>query len=316
MRVWAAMTKLTWTLAALISLGGIAQAEQDEVGATADVMRTSGTSHRGVAQDYLVMPAGGEITGQMRFLMSEPSLGGEEMKFSDLALFSLGGRWSLFTKLELSVEASFLAKQPSFTDEKPWQSVGGALRSPLSRRAALQISAAGGHLIGHEGSWTKESLLVQWRKPIAEIMMFDIAGGVDGVSLSAPKAPSAFITEVALMTSALFREPSGHWGAWVGIGYAVPVAYRGQDPTTGISVDPQPRLDFRIGTVLSLVDNWDVFAEFAVVDRGDMENPATRLPILDGGFDQKQVILGVTRHFTGKRRGGGDDDDNVALHLR
>jgi hypothetical protein len=313
-RVLAAMTKLTWTLAALTILGSTAQAQEAEGTSTAGVaMDVSRGSHRGVAQDYLVAPSGGELTSSMKFLMTEPSLGGEAMKFSDLALFNVGGRWSLFSRLELSIDASFLAKQPSFTDEKPWQSVGGALRTPLSRRAALQITAAGGHLIGHEGMWTKEALLLQWRKPIARIMQFDIAAGVDGVSLSAPRAPSAFITEVALMTSALFREPSGHWGGWVGLGYAVPVAYRGQDPTTGMSVDPQPRLDFRIGTVLSLVKNWDVFAEFAIVDRGDMENPATRLPIMDGGFDQRQVILGVTRHIEGPR---DRDDDNAAYSLR
>ena len=84
-------------------------------------------------------------------------------------------------RLELSFGANFLAKQPSFTDEKPWQSIGGAIRSPIGRRAALQISAAGGHLIGHEGMWTKEALLLEWREPIADILQFDIAGGVDGV---------------------------------------------------------------------------------------------------------------------------------------
>jgi len=305
------MTKLTWTLTALTALGGIAYADEERISVTgADSMGSQSGSLRGVAQDYLVMPSGGEITSQMRFLMTEPSLGGEAMKFSDLALFGIGGRWSLFSKLELSLEASFLAKQPSFTDEKPWQSIGGAVRSPIGKRAALQISAAGGHLIGHEGMWTKEALLLQWRKPIAEeIMQFDISGGVDGVSLQAPDAPSAFITEVSLTTSALFREPTGHWGGWVGIGYAVPVAFRGQDPTTGMSVDPQPRLDFRIGSVLSLVNRWDLFVEFAVVDRGDMEDPATRLPILDGGFDQKQIVLGVTRHIdVGRRRRRSDDD--------
>jgi hypothetical protein len=193
------MSKLTWTLAALAILGGAAQAEEDiDRESAAMTIGGSAGSHRGVAQDYLVMPSGGEITAQMRFLMAEPIFGTDNMKFSDLALFTVGGRWSLFTKLELSIDASFLAKQPSYTDEKPWQSVGGAIRSPLGRRAALQISAAGGHLIGHEGMWTKEALLLQWRKPVAEIMQFDIAGGVDGVSLSAPNAPSAFITEVAL----------------------------------------------------------------------------------------------------------------------
>ena len=32
----------------------------------------------------------------------------------------------------------------------------------------------------------------------------------------------------------------------------------------------------------------------AVIDRGDLGAPATVLPILDGGFDQKQLTLGVT----------------------
>ena len=300
------MTKLTWTLAVLAILGETARADEATVdeASIATVGRSLSGSHRGVAQDYLVRPAGGELTTQMRFLMAEPSSfgGGSAMKFSDLALFGIGGRWSIFSRLELSLDVNFLAKQPSFTDEKPWQSVGGALRSRIGRRAAVQLSAAGGHLTSHEGMWTKEALMLQWRKPIAEVLQFDIAGGVDGVTLTAPNKPSAFISEVAVSTSALFRIPNGMWGAWVGVGYAVPVAYRGQDPTTEMDIDPQPRLDFRAGTVISLVDKWDLFAELAVVDRGDMEDPATRLPIIDGGFDQKQIILGVTRHFAGKRR--------------
>jgi hypothetical protein len=311
------MRKLTWTLAALASLGGISFADEARPAAElSDVIRGGGGSHRGVAQDYLVAPSGGELTAQMRFLMTEPSLGGEAMKFSDLALFGLGGRWALFAKLELSLEATFLAKQPSFTDEKPWQSVGGTVRTPIGRRAALQISAAGGHLIDHEGMWTKEALTIEWRKPVMEMLQFDLAGGVDGVSLSAPDAPSAFITEVAFSTSALFRVPNGVWGGWVGMAYAIPIAFRGQDPTTGTSVDPQPRLDFRIGTVLSLVREWDLFAEFAIVDRGDMEDPATRLPILDGGFDQQQVIFGVTRHLEGKPRGRRNNDGAMQIGLR
>jgi hypothetical protein len=310
------MTKLAWTLAALSILGGSAFADSDgESMRTGQVSMGRGGSHRGVAQDYLVMPSGGEVTAQMRFLMAEPILADSEMKFTDLALFGVGGRWSVFSKLELSLEANFLAKQPSFTDEKPWQSIGGAVRSPIGKRAALQISAAGGHLIGHQGMWTKEALMIEWRKPIHELMQFDLAGGVDGVSLSAPKSSSAFITEVAFNTSVLFKVERV-WGAWAGVGYAVPIAFRGQDPTTKLSVDPQPRLDVRIGTAVSFVDEWDVFVEAAVVDRGDVEDPATRLPILDGGFDQKQIVVGVTRHFEGKRRGRSHDDDDYAMASR
>ena len=68
-----------------------------------------------------------------------------------------------------------------------------------------------------------------------------------------------------------------------------------------MAIDPQPRLDFHAGTVLSIVKEWDLFADFAVIDRGDVANPATRLPILDGGFDQKQIVFGVIRHIDGPK---------------
>lgn len=289
-------TRLHWTLLALASFGGTAFADKykdDEAGVA--VMGYP-SSRRGVAQDYLVLPHGAELTGAMRFIMSEPVFGDEKLRFSDLALFSLAGRYSLFSKLELSAHASFLAKQPSITDEKPWQNAGVGLRSPLGKRVALAITGSGGHLIDHQGKWMQEAITLQWRKPIAELVQFEITGGMDAIGIDARNSTSAFVTEVAVGGKALVREPGGHWGAWVGLGYAVPVTANGIDPTTGLEIDPQPRLDFKIGTVVSL-NHWDLFAELAIVDRGDMSNPATRLPVLDGGFDQKQVIMGVSRHI-------------------
>ncbi|MGN6109012.1 MAG: hypothetical protein ACTHU0_28155 [Kofleriaceae bacterium] len=303
-------SKLRWTLATVAILGGSAHAEPErEVpsqASHADVIRL-GSSPRGVAQDYLVLPAGGEISASMRFVTSEPSLGGEPLRFSDLALFGLAGRWSLARWLEASASVDLLPKQPSFTDEKPWQSVGFGLRGALGKRAAVAVTGAGGHLLGSTGLWTRESLSVQWRKPITPVMTFDVVGGVQGVGLWKRDVSNAVLGEVWAASSALFREPTGHWGAWVGIGYAVPVFSRGEDPTTGLEIDPQPRLDFRIGTVLSLVREWDLFAELAVIDRGDLSDPATRLPILDGGFDQRQVIFGITRHLERKSRRNPDD---------
>jgi len=50
------------------------------------------------------------------------------------------------------------------------------------------------------------------------------------------------------------------------------------------------------------VNKWDLFAELAIVDRGDLSNPATRLPVIDGGFDQRQVLFGVTRHLESTKK--------------
>jgi hypothetical protein len=315
------MAQLRWTLAALAALGGMAHADSGTPTA-ADMAGESIAvegSHRGVAQDYLVLPSGGELTAQMRFLTSDTMVDDRGLAFSDLALFGISGRWSLFTKLELAASVELLPKQPSFTDEKPWQSVAFSLRSPLGRHVALALGGAGGHLLAHQGMWTGESLSVEWKKPIHEdFLSFDVQAGVNGLGVSSPHTTksSAYLTEVALQTTALFHEPKGHWGAWLGIAYAVPVQFRGKDPTTELAIDPQPRLDFHMGTVLSAVKQWDIYVDFAVLDRGDRENPATRLPILDGGFDQKQIIFGVTRHIEGGRHHTEfSDDDSGAVRL-
>jgi hypothetical protein len=208
-------------------------------------------------------------------------------------------------------------KQPSNTDEKPWQSVGFSLKSPLGRHIALSVSGGGGHLLNHAGKWTHEGLTLEFKKPIdPKFLAFDIQAGVSGLGLDAPNTTSsAFLTEVAVSTTALFHEPSGHWGAWLGIGYAVPVQASGRDPTTEMKIDPQPRLNFHAGTVLSLVPKWDLFVDLGVIDRGDLADSTTRLPILDGGFDQTQIIFGITRHIEVKPSGhdayqldGGGDD--------
>src|SRR5262245_9168584 len=316
------MRQLAWTLVVLPSLGGIAAADSsgmpESPGMATEAIAVE-KSHRGVAQDYLVLPSGGELTAQMRFVTADSMLDGDKLKFTDLGLFGVSGRWSLFTKLELSASVELLPKQPSFTDEKPWQSVGFALRSPLGRHIALAVGGGGGHLLNHQGMWTGESLALEWKKPIHEdFLAFDVEAGVNGLGLSSPDSTksTAFLTEMSLRTTALFHEPNGHWGAWLGIGYAVPVQYSGKDPTTEVAIDPQPRLGFHAGTVLSATKQWDIYIDFAIVDRGDAENPATQLPVLDGGFDQKQIVFGVTRHIERRSKsydGDGGDDDAVRL---
>ena len=309
------MSKPGWTLAALASLGGTALADTtqpmaaDDMASEATVVRASA---RGVARDYLVAPDGGELTGEMKFVMADAMPNGSALKFTDLALFELVGRWSLFGKLEISGSADFLPKQPSFTDERPWQSAGGAVRAPLGDRSAITLSGGGGHLLDHTGMWSREALAIEWKKPIdPEFLAFDVQGGIDGVTLSAPRARGAVITELSVQTSALFHAPHGECGAWLGIGYAIPVQSSGLDPTTGMALDPQPRVDFHAGAVLAIEKTWDLFADFAVIDRGDLANAATRLPILDGGFDQKQIIFGVTRHIDAPHHHPADSNSDA-----
>jgi hypothetical protein len=310
--------ELTWTLAAIAGLGGTAFADDEgSRPVSAQVLTTDSGSARGVAEDYLVLPQGGEITSQMKFITADPLLGGQPLKFTDLALFGLTARWAVLSRLEVAATVELLPKQPSYTEEKPWQSAGVTLRSPLGSHLALALSGGGGHLLAHTGMWSRESLMIEWKKVLdRELLAFDVQGGIDGTGLR-DGGTSALLTEIAVQTSALFREPTGHWGAWVGIAYAVPVQKSGDDPTTAMPIDPQPRVDFHIGTVLAIVHDWDLFADLAWIDRGDLAAPATRLPILDGGFDQKQIVFGVTRHIEARvKKHPGEYVGTRALELK
>lgn len=293
------MTRSPWTLLALAALGGTASADSEGIDAGAgETMLIDGTAyHRGVAEDDLVMPAGnGELTGQMKLVTADDGLAGRPLKLTDLGLFGVSGRFAPVKRLELSGSVDLLPKQPSYTDEKTWQSVTLGARTPLGKHGAVGLSGGGGHLLASTGRWTRGALTLEGKKPIdRDFLSFDVQAGVDAVSL-VKDGQTGFLTEVALATTALFHEPSGHWGAWIGLAYAVPVGHSGVEPTSGLALDPRPRLDLHIGTVLALVPAWDLFVDLAVIDRGDAGMPATQLPILDGGFDQTQLTLGVTRH--------------------
>jgi hypothetical protein len=292
------MNRSSSTLLLLASLGRIAFAEPDPIPRVGTEAVSMGSTVRGVAQDYLVAPEGGELTGQMKFVMSDRALAGEKLKFTDLGLFELAGRHSVSEHFEIGASVDVLPKQPSFTDEAVIQSAGGLLRFALDGKRAITISGGGGHLLDHTGAWTREAVAFEYKKPInRDFLSFDTQVGVDEVTLGAPNARGAYLTEASLSATALAHDPHGYFGAWLGLSYALPVTSSGVDPTTAMPLDPQPRLDFHAGTGVAVDQTWDLYADVAVIDRGDLASPATRLPILDGGFDQIQIMFGVTHHF-------------------
>jgi hypothetical protein len=106
----------------------------------------------------------------------------------------------------------------------------------------------------------------------------------------------AWFAELTTTGSIVFRAPDGIAAAWLGFGFAFPLAHHGDLPGIG-ALDPRVRSDFRVGGVLSFIKHWDIYGEYAVLDRGDYASPATMVPILDGGFDQQQLTFGIVRHF-------------------
>jgi hypothetical protein len=70
-------------------------------------------------------------------------------------------------------------------------------------------------------------------------------------------------------------------------------------PNEADAFDPEVRVGLEVGGVLSF-DEWSVFSAYSFVDRGEIAEPQTTLPILDGGFDQRQLMLGVSYRFEPK----------------
>jgi hypothetical protein len=170
----------------------------------------------------------------------------------------------------------------------------------LGGRLAGFAQAAGGPLMDSVGWWAGFDVGVQARKSLDDIVVFQGAlGGATSMLFFDEDTEEAFwFAELAGHGEILFQADEILAG-WIGVDYRVPVAHApdAPDPLSGAYLDPQPRVNFHLGFVLAYLDHWDLFAELAILDRGDIADPATTLPIIEGGFDQMHFVFGLLRRF-------------------
>jgi hypothetical protein len=191
-----------------------------------------------------------------------------------------------------------LPKQPSSTSESVFQGGSLALRRDAGRHTAVAVAGSGAPLLGIKGIAFGGSAFVEHKHRLNEVVTFALAAGASAMMIRPTGMfDHPVIVEGAGRASVLVRVPDGFWGGWLGVGYAVPAYSRGHDPISGMAIDPQPRLDLNIGNAVKLADQWDFTVDLSIIDRGDLANSATRLPILDGGFDQIQLMFGVSRRI-------------------
>ena len=264
----------------------------DEHALYIDGVNTSGSStttrsYRSISKGWMIID-GQELGTELRFLTA-PTL-----SFTDVMLLTVRGRAAIAKRVDAFAAVDLLPKQPSTTDELVWQSASAGINmQPWDKPLALHVRGAGGVMLDRTGYWGQADVGAIARKPLrvhdVEVMLLE--GGVSalGTRLSPDAGDNGWLVEAALSGSILFHDPEGWTGGWLGFHYGLPVAH-------GAMLDPQPRVDVEFGVVLSFIEHWDVFGRFAVIDRGDAEQMATQLPILDGGFDQKQAVFGLTYH--------------------
>jgi hypothetical protein len=259
-----------------------------------------GGDPRSAAQDWLILPAGGAtVGGDLRFLTAEGGLGEERLRFTDVVLLDLNGRLSLGGRGELFASLTLLPKQPSRTGELLWQ--GGSLggRVGFAERYAATVRASVGPTLAHSGYQAVADVGVEGRKSLHSTLRLQGMLGGSATALFLEGSPDRRLGfgEIVADGEVVLRAPHGEAAAWLGTQFRFPVAKSASPASARADLDPQTRVSVRLGGVLAYVRDWDLFAELVVTDRGDLSEPATTLPILDGGFDQTTLLFGLTRRF-------------------
>ena len=251
---------------------------------------------RGYAKGWLIGPQGGAFGGELRMISSRVGPSGSAIAFHELALFTLSGRWTVSNRVEVSAHADLLTKQPDDRRDTAFQGGGAGVRTALTRRTALEAGVSGGPTMGNDGRWGNVAVGAAHRSAIERFLSLEISGGADTTQLRQQSIGRRWLAELAFSSKLLFHSPGGEIAMWGGVDMGFPVVH-----SSGL--DPTSRLGLDTGLVYSATSDWDLFFEVKYCDRGTITMPESTLPIIDGGFDQTQMIFGITRRFTPRGTG-------------
>jgi hypothetical protein len=286
-------SSITVTAAAATARAEPDRAPVDDMG---EELTVEGGSARAMANDWLIPPRGWVLGSALSYETSRGGIGDHGLAFTDVVLLRLTARAVVKGRAEFYGVLDLLPKQPSFTDELVFQGAHAGVLVRLPHTLGFDVRVDEGALMEKQGLFAGARAGLVGRRVVHEILAYQGEVAAAWTSLRFDQGERASLAELTASGSIVFRAPEGSAAAWVGFGFAFPLAHRGSIPNIG-GLDPQVRSDFRIGGVVSLIKQWDVYAEYAVLDRGDYTAPRTMLPILDGGFDQQQLTIGIVRHF-------------------
>jgi hypothetical protein len=275
-------------------------------------IRLSGSSGdvRAMTRDWLVGPPGWDVGGELRLITSDQSLGDEgPLKLSDVGLLRARVRATASRRIEAFGAVDILAKQPSYADELVVQGATFGVKVAVTRKWALASQLAGGPTLTDGGFWGGGGTALVYRSHPHETLSFQVTAGASATALRLDEVETdPWLAEASAGGTIMIHSPNGWFGMWMGAGLNVPVVHsEGFEPAT--------RLDLTVGTVYAVVKDWDIYVEAGIYDRGDAGHPATQLPILDGGFDQRTIVIGVTRRFEGKGGGSHHRSGDALLQL-
>jgi hypothetical protein len=308
MKVLAATRSLGWVVA--LALLAHAQAARAQYNVPAQV---TGTQQEVIIargdEPVAPVPIGWELGASLDFLTRDGDGEAPALKFTDVALFRVHGLLALRKRVELFGGLDLLAKQPSTTDDQLWQSA--LLGARLQGKGALSgyLRAQLGPGLSRDGAWLTAEAAAQARISLTkDTLYWESTVGATYTQLfpSAAEKKPFWLTELLAKTGVAVRDNRGIFATWLTFGFHFPVVARplvsDPDPVTLRALDPQTRVDVSVGMLVGVNRGLDLFIEASILDRGDLSDPRTTLPILSGGFDQRRLVFGFNRRFGGQRR--------------
>lgn len=293
-------------------------AQRRDPAASVTTAESAGTDVRRQGSDELVSSEREmEIGSEMVFVTSRSAMAGvPQLYFTDLGLWRSRVAITPLPRLRIVAAVTLLPKQPATLDEPFWQSAALGVRFNLTGRIAVGIDGRIGVLIAGAGYHGSVGPAVQARRRMNEFISWEGRLGLSATKLwpSQPTDQQFWFAEVAgsgEMQLCWGRCEQRNGATWLGIDVAVPVFHRPAeiDLMDPLALDPRTRLGLVLGSFFSITKLWAMYATLAWVDRGDPAVPATQLPILDGGFDQVQLGLGLIMHWSLESCRPGDYSD-------
>jgi hypothetical protein len=245
------------------------------------------------------------LAGSLSFVTAEAPpeelVGSDVLRFTDLVLLNAGGRYS-FGDVEVFGSTSLLPKQPSAADAMFWQGARLGARWAFIDHFALAMRTAGGPMLADRGYWNANDLQLEARASVHRTITFMGKLGASANSLLDDHRDGLepFWFGEVLVGGEVILLAEGMAAFWLGVDFNVPV-WTSSDvpdmPGATLAFDPDTRANFHLGAVLSYVEDWDLYVDYAVLDRGEEGDPQSVIPVLDSGFDQQQLVIGLVKYF-------------------
>jgi hypothetical protein len=307
----------------------------DEAAATRS-MSTGGSSVRSQAQGWIVPPektlvVGGGLSVLTSTEELEPLVGVPELTQTDVVMLGLSTRYAWGKRVELFGSGTLLPKKPATVEAKFWQSASLGAVISLSKRDteardfrermrerelappkfALWTQVDGGTLLDDLGYWNSAVVGGQFQQAIDRYVRLKARLGVNGTALWLDDFgldPPRF-TEILVGGELVFGE-SDVGAFWIASDFYFPFysssGGTNDDLGTEYVLDPTTRANVHVVGALTFIEDWDIYLQISVLDRGELEQIETTLPILPEGFDQTTITLGLNHRWTFE-----DEDDKT-----